>query len=126
VTGTRNVLTDNHEMYVDNVIIKGASNNSVTDIDNTIRLGYHSATATYTDHLQLAQIGTLNIFKKELSQVEIEDLHYLYNVRYLLKNSVLDCRISENFDPNIPVPTQRCVYMLPFRHLRLDLIIIWI
>jgi hypothetical protein len=70
VTGTRNHLTG-YSLYVDNVIIKGSSNNAVINIDNTIRLGYHSGTGTNTDHLQLAQIGTLNIFEKMLSLIEI-------------------------------------------------------
>jgi hypothetical protein len=55
----------------------------------------------------LAQIGTLNIFEKALSLTEIQDLHYLYNVRYLLKNSHVNCRISENFDPLSLVLIQR-------------------
>jgi len=102
VTGTRNNDLSGYSLYVDNVIIKLSNNNSIIDFNNSIRLGYHSGTGTNTDHLQLAQIGTLNIFEKGLNLAEIEDLHYLYNVRYLLKNSHVNCRISENFDPLNP------------------------
>jgi hypothetical protein len=120
VTGTRNVLTDMYEMYVDNVIIKGATNNRVVDIDKTIRLAHHNYSGVNTDDFQIGQIGTLNIFEKALSQVEIEDLHYLYNVRYLLKNSVLDCRISENFDPDnllvVPGTTWNAIPTSSFRY----------
>jgi hypothetical protein len=106
VTGTRNHLTG-YSLYVDNVIIKYSNNNAVIDFNKTIRLGYHSGTGTNTDHLQLAQIGTLNIFERGLNLAEIEDLHYLYNVRYLLKNSHVNCRISENFDPLCPIIFQK-------------------
>jgi len=70
----------------------------------------------------LAQIGTLNIFEKALNLAEIEDLHYLYNVRYLLKNSHVNCRISENFDPLSPnkIPFYRMDYKIISSAFRFD------
>jgi hypothetical protein len=61
VTGTRNNLTG-CAMYVDNVIIKGSSNNTVLNIDKTIRLAHHSGSGVNTDDFQIGQIGTVHIF----------------------------------------------------------------
>jgi hypothetical protein len=85
VTGTRNVLTDDYELYVDNVIVKGASNSRVLNMDTSIRLAYPTVNAVNTDDFQIGQIGTVNIFEKALNLAEIEDLYYLYNVRLFIE-----------------------------------------
>jgi hypothetical protein len=89
-------------MYVDNVIIKGATNDTVLNMDSSIRLAHPTRHAVNIDDFKMGQIGTINIFEKALNVTEIKDLHYLYNVRYLLKNSIINCRISENVDPLNP------------------------
>jgi hypothetical protein len=76
ITGTRNVVTG-YDLYVENVIIKGSSNNAVIDFDNSVRLAHHNGSRTNTDDFQIGQLGTLNIFEKALNLAEIEDLYFL-------------------------------------------------
>jgi hypothetical protein len=65
VTGTRNVLTKVYEMYVDNVIIKGATNDTVLNMDSSIRLAHPTRHAVNIDDFKIGQIGTIKIFENE-------------------------------------------------------------
>jgi hypothetical protein len=62
VTGTRNHLTSDYELYVDNVIVRGATNDRVLNMDKSIRLAYPTVNAVNIDDFQIGQIGTVNIF----------------------------------------------------------------
>jgi hypothetical protein len=90
-----------YKLYVDNTLIFTGSRAEPLNITNILRVG-KSANASSDVDFQIGQLGTMNIFERVLELPEIEDLHYLYNVRYLLKNSHVNCRISENFNPLSP------------------------
>ena len=83
------------------------------NINNRFSIGKTVPTSSSLD-LHIVQLGTINVFERVLELPEIEDLHYLYNVQYLLKNSHINCRISENFDPLNPnlIPFYRNNYRI--------------
>jgi hypothetical protein len=123
VTGTRDVLSGDYGLYVDNVILEIFSNDIVINMDKSIRLGFPLTNAVGIDDFPIGQIGTINLYERALDLVEIKNLYYLYNVQYLLKNSVIYCRVSD-FDKNTNKFQYHQHHTLSFHHLHLDLIII--
>jgi hypothetical protein len=86
-------------------------------VDNIFSFASTVTSSTSLD-LQIAQVGCLNIFERVFESAEIEDLHYLYNVRYLLKNSLINCRVSDS-DPNdAPIEEYRFNHEIPTSSVR--------
>jgi len=90
ITVTRNDVGDTI-LYIDAVKIQTLRNNINLNVDEFFSIGKYfvGQTTEYID-LKTAQIGTISIYERALNETEIINLYSMYNITYLLNNSIID------------------------------------
>ena len=95
ITVTRNDVGDTI-LYIDAVKIQTLRNNINLNVDEFFSIGKYFVghTTEYID-LKTAQIGTISIYERALNETEVSTLYSLYNISYLLNNSIIDAKVTD-------------------------------